>query len=450
MSTALLFLTLMSLQVLHADDRVLLIGVGEYADPTHNLHGIDLDLNTMRRVARNIGFDESSIKVLADAEATSSNVEHAMRTWLIDGVESDDRVLIYFSGHGTQVKDINGDEQDGVDEALALHDLSFSTEGLAGVLLDDRFHEILSEIPSDNVYLIVDACHSGTGYRAINDAFTGVETAQVKSYRYAGMPTRVRGGFATAETESGPERFVALMAAADDEQSLATSSGSMFTLALASGIDKAIEAHQPVSPRDLLEYSTRVIKAALEKSAPQRMFTPQMDGDVRLLDKPLQVSVVSSRYNQLRDLMELNPGLALSANENRFAVGDTSLRIDVDVPHDGFLNIVAVNPHDQAVVLFPNAFNLDNKVMPGTLTLPTDQMQFDFRAAKPVGDTTFFAFLSHAAVDLYASGLGEQVESGEFKRAVLAKLSERGTRSIRLFAGDAGMLAGAMTIKVVE
>lgn len=433
-----------------AEDRVLLIGVGEYADSAHNLDGIDLDVQIMSRVARNIGFEESEIKTLVDADATVANVDRAMSTWLVDGVESEDRVLIYFSGHGTQLKDTNGDESDGVDEALAMHDLAFVDGSLNGVLVDDRFYELLSNIPSNNVYLIVDACHSGTGYRTIDDAFTGAKTAQAKSYRYAGMPSKIVGGFTYDEKDSGPQRFAALMAAADDEQSLATRSGSMFTLALADGVDRAVEAREPVTLRDLQHYATGIIKAALEQSAPERIFTPQLDGEKRLVDMPMQVTSAPSRRNQLMEIAQAHPGIVVSANKSEFAIGDISLKIDVMLPQDGYLNIVAVNPDDQAVVLFPNAFNPDNAVSDGQMTLPTAQMSFDFKAAKPVGDTEFFAFLSRTPVDLYESGLGEQDESGDVKRALLAKLSALGTRSIEVVARDEALLAGSMSISVIE
>jgi len=439
-----------------AADRALLIGVGTYADANHNLDGIDLDLDIMTRVARNIGFDESAIKILSDEQATVAAVDEAMSHWLVDSVKPQDRVLLYFSGHGTQLKDINGDEADGVDEALAMHDLEFIDGGLSGVLLDDRFYELLSNIPSDNIFLIVDACHSGTGYRAIDEIFTGDNTAQVKSFRYAGIPTGVEGGFTDAPKSravsdvTSPEHFAALMAAADDEQSLATRSGSLFTLALAEGIDNALRDKNSVTLRQLQQHTSSMIKAALEQSAPERIFTPQLDGNKRLVDMPLLVSTVANRRQQLMQIADEYPGVQLSANKQSFVLGDLSLRLTVQVPKKGYLNIVAVNADDQAVVLYPNAFNPVNDLQPGELSLPTTQMTFDFRAARPVGDTAVFAFLSDTPVNLYQSGLGEQTETGEFKRGLLTKLSARGERSIKAVASEASLLAGSVTISVVE
>ena len=414
-----------------AEDRVLLIGVGQYADESANLDGIDLDIDIMSRVARNMGFEQSNIKIIADEEATLANVDNAMSTWLVEGVQPQDKVLIYFSGHGTQLTDTNGDESDGVDEALAMHDMRFNEGQLEGVLVDDRFYELLSQIPSQSVFLIVDACHSGTGYRALNDALTGATQAQAKSYRYPGIPAKLEGGFTVAAKEA-PENFAALMAAADDQQSLATQSGSLFTVALGEVIDTAIQNGDRVSLRDLKDASTSMIELALADNAPERIFTPQVDGAKRLVDMPLPVVSNPSRRDALLDLANAHPGVDIVANKNEFPLGDLTLTLSVSVPHAGYLNIVAVNPEDQPVVLFPNAFNEDNAVDGGLVKLPTAEMTFDFKASKPVGESAFVAFLTSEPVDLFETGLGEMNSEGGIDKGLLAKLSPRGARSMEI------------------
>lgn len=441
---------LLSAMYSQADDRALLIGVGQYADANANLNGIDLDVNIMNRVARNIGFDESSIKVIQDEEATLANVDTVMGTWLVDGVQPQDRVLIYFSGHGTQLEDENADEEDGVDEALAMHDMGYVNGKLEGVLLDDRFYELLKQIPSQNVFVIVDACHSGTGYRALKDSLTGASQAQAKSYRYPGIPARIEGGFTAAAKEEAPENFAALMAAADDEQSLATQSGSLFTVALGEAIDNAVKSGQSVTLRDLKNSSTGVIQSALADSSPEMMFTPQVNGAKRLVDMPLQVLARPSRRDELLELASAHPGVEIRASKEQFALGDLTLTLSVTVPHAGYLNIVAINPEDQPVVLYPNAFNPENAVSGGVIKLPTAEMAFDFKAARPVGESAFVAFLSNEPVDLFATGLGEQDDQGGISKGLLAKLSAFGARNIEIAARDKQLKAGSTLISVVE
>ena len=109
--------------IARAGDRALLVGVGKYRNPRANLSGIDLDIRMMKGMAHLMGFSDSQIKVIENERATASNVETAINEWLVKGAGSGDRVLFYFSGHGSQIPDRNGDEEDKSDEALVLHDV---------------------------------------------------------------------------------------------------------------------------------------------------------------------------------------------------------------------------------------------------------------------------------------------------------------------------------------
>lgn len=69
-----------------------------------------------------------------------------------------DVAFLSFSGHGMNVWDISGDEADGLDEGLCPIDFRSS-----GLVLDDNINLILQKFnPATRVYIVVDACHSGT------------------------------------------------------------------------------------------------------------------------------------------------------------------------------------------------------------------------------------------------------------------------------------------------
>ena len=96
-----------------AEDRALLIGIGKYKLPKHDLPGIEKDIRAMTEIVRDIGFETSQIKILVDSDATLDGIRNAIRSWLIQGVTESDRVLLYYSGHGAQIPDVDGDETDG-------------------------------------------------------------------------------------------------------------------------------------------------------------------------------------------------------------------------------------------------------------------------------------------------------------------------------------------------
>src|SRR5579862_3467436 len=84
-----------------ARPRALLIGVADV--PNNELPGIDLDMDNMKKVAAIMGFAPEDIKVLFNQQATHANVMQALNGWAREGVGPEDKVLIYFSGHGTRV-----------------------------------------------------------------------------------------------------------------------------------------------------------------------------------------------------------------------------------------------------------------------------------------------------------------------------------------------------------
>ena len=147
----------------------LLIGVNDYTagPPQWDLRGCENDvLMTKELLTTKFGFPESNIKTLLSAEATAGNIKAAMEDWLIAQVRPEDIVYFHFSGHGSQTKDWDGDEDDGKDELLCPTDMQLGNTKT--VITDDELRELFARIKSNNVTIIIDACHSGTGTRDLS------------------------------------------------------------------------------------------------------------------------------------------------------------------------------------------------------------------------------------------------------------------------------------------
>ena len=223
-----------------AEQKALLVGVGEYQIPNKNLPGIELDLILVEEALELIGFEQDQIKILSNQQATYENIKHQFETWLIDGVNSDDRIVFYFSGHGTRIFDENGDEPDKADEVMMTHDAKLVRKNkrttLDNVIVDDEFAKWIKNIPSDNVYLFIDACNSGTATRStlLANKSLGVDQARFKFFYYEGMPSSSEdpheSAFITRELSSS--NYVSLSATQDHEKALSTSVGSYFTLGI--------------------------------------------------------------------------------------------------------------------------------------------------------------------------------------------------------------------------
>jgi hypothetical protein len=96
-------------------------------------------------------------KLLLDTEVTHNAVEEAITQWLAQAPEGA-TVLIYFSGHGSRMKDTSGDEADNYDETIVPWDYGSKHR----FIVDDEISRWTSTLKADRVILIFDSCHSGT------------------------------------------------------------------------------------------------------------------------------------------------------------------------------------------------------------------------------------------------------------------------------------------------
>lgn len=77
-------------------------------------------------------------------------------------VKSTNRVIIFFSGHGSQVKDNDGDERDSQDEVLVTVDVTdLERPDRQDVVTDDRLVELVDDWSTEQVITFIDACLSG-------------------------------------------------------------------------------------------------------------------------------------------------------------------------------------------------------------------------------------------------------------------------------------------------
>ncbi|EAX81754.1 Clan CD, family C14, metacaspase-like cysteine peptidase, partial [Trichomonas vaginalis G3] len=136
-------------------------------------------------------------------------------------------LALFYVGHGTNVKDLDGDEDDGFDEALFF---------VNGVVVDDVLidHLIKHKNPESVLTLITDACHSGTIWDIQSGNCNGRE-----------LPAKIMSISAAADKQTAKQTVVERV-----EQ-------GMFSY----NFEKLIKQDANLKPRDL----KRGIKTALQK-----------------------------------------------------------------------------------------------------------------------------------------------------------------------------------------
>jgi len=150
--------------------RALVIGIGEQKDKNWGKINGDKDIPYVHHMLSDVGYKH--IRTLINSQATKSMIVSAFKD-LTTQCNLGDIVYIHFSGHGQLVTDVNGDEEDGWDEAWIPYDAyrKYCKEDKGEKhLIDDEINVLLTAIKNKiggqgKLLVVVDACHSGDSSR---------------------------------------------------------------------------------------------------------------------------------------------------------------------------------------------------------------------------------------------------------------------------------------------
>ena len=147
----------------------LLVGIN-YRGTEDELNGCYNDVVNVATYLRTVlGYAPAAITMLTDGNRgstfpasvapTRQNILAGLSA-LVAGMVAGDEAVFHYSGHGTLVRDRNGDEASGYDSCLCPLDYAG-----AGVVTDDEIRTLLvNRVPRGaRLYVILDCCHNGTG-----------------------------------------------------------------------------------------------------------------------------------------------------------------------------------------------------------------------------------------------------------------------------------------------
>lgn len=186
----------------------LVIGLGEQQDKSWaKIHG-DNDVSYVRAMLERAGYNE--IDTLVNKQATKEGIVTAFQN-MANKCNNGDMVYIHFSGHGQQVTDVDGDEEDGWDEAWIPYNACFRYDEQKyrgeNHLIDDEINVLLTNIKrkigsTGAMLVVIDACHSA-------NATSGIDTdGEVRGARDRFViPINGKG-----HAEKSPEQWLTLSA----------------------------------------------------------------------------------------------------------------------------------------------------------------------------------------------------------------------------------------------
>jgi hypothetical protein len=119
------------------------------------LTACEFDAHDMAAIAKAAGMKPT---VLLTKKATRARALAAVRS-ACKTLASGDLLFLTYSGHGGQIPDVTGEEDDKLDETWCLYD---------GQLIDDEMYLELSRFAAGvRILVLSDSCHSGTVLRAM-------------------------------------------------------------------------------------------------------------------------------------------------------------------------------------------------------------------------------------------------------------------------------------------
>lgn len=145
-------------------NKALLVGINDYQGIS-DLRGCINDVTNMRHTLRTyFGFSNNEIRALVDRRANRGNILYRLN-WLVDKANAGDFLVFHFSGHGSQIRDRDGDElQDRMDELICPYDMNWDD----GFITDDDLKKVFDKLPEGvQLEVFLDCCHSGTGTRNV-------------------------------------------------------------------------------------------------------------------------------------------------------------------------------------------------------------------------------------------------------------------------------------------
>ena len=164
--------------------RAVICGISDYEGSANDLDYCDDDAQDLYNLlVSSSNWVAGNIQLLLNSQCTEANIRAAIVAMGAASAPGDVN-LFYFSGHGGgDLLDVDGDEGDGYDEYMCPYNIT--TQEIS----DDELAAWLDALPTDNIIVLLDTCHSGGHLK-------GSPGRRIKGYSRTGLKVDAVNGFA--------------------------------------------------------------------------------------------------------------------------------------------------------------------------------------------------------------------------------------------------------------
>ena len=450
--------------VLAGDRYALIVGVDDYPG-TARLECARVDVpNVVGLLRDTYKFPEHNIKILRDQAATSTAIRQSFKTHLIDQVKPGDVAVFYFTGHGSTRPDLNGEEEDGLDELICPVD--YSPLKWDEMITDDDLGAWLRQIKTQNIVVVLDCCHSGTGTRgpstdgdrekyfpggfvpleerrkAQRSRSSAITRGPIRGVMVEAKPFRPVSGLPEKTRPSKPQttaemNHILLAACAADQKALGGIRGSSFTSALV----KYLRDKPGITYAELGRLVVPVVEDYARKQG-KGIQTPQVEGrvDQRAFANPdaTAPAAFAGHPGTATTIDGFGPipyrdfPLSVAVDQPLYRV-DEIVSVKLMAAVDCYVRLYHIAADGVTTQIFPNKFQQDNHLLGGQVVLvPPKDASFQFRVTAPLGVEIIRAIAATEQFEDLRNVRGKDFVSGPFMDLGAVTPGDTGRRGMKV------------------
>ncbi|HEY8880320.1 MAG TPA: polysaccharide deacetylase family protein [Roseateles sp.] len=185
---------------LYRDSHALVIGINQYTAWPKLSHAVRDAQAVRESLVTRFGFRADNVTLLTDAEATRANILKALNERFGDArrVKRDDRVFVFFAGHGSTRRLPSGREVGYIVPVDAgLNDLQ------SDAIAMPQLQEVAEAITAKHALFVIDACYSGLGLTRGGSTAADSNFARTNARRI-GRQMMTAGGADQQVADDGP------------------------------------------------------------------------------------------------------------------------------------------------------------------------------------------------------------------------------------------------------
>ena len=138
----------------YSNSRALIIGINQYISAPPLEYAVNDAMAVADILKNTFGFDESNLKILTEEKASRSEIMAYYMAFASEEIENDDRIFIFFAGHGFTQTGRRG-------EVGFLVPYDGDTNNLSSLIRWDDLTRNAELIPAKHILFVMDACYGG-------------------------------------------------------------------------------------------------------------------------------------------------------------------------------------------------------------------------------------------------------------------------------------------------